>query len=64
MAIKLQQFKLIHYRKNHGFGEYYMNTHPLISVNHHRDLGVMFDCYLNFHQHTSEVASETSRVLA
>ena len=41
-----------------------MNGHPLTSVDHHRDLGVMFDCYLNFHQHTSEVALKANRVLA
>ena len=33
-------------------------------MDHHKDLGVMFDCYLNFHQHTSEVASKANRVLA
>ena len=41
-----------------------MNGHPLTSVDHHKDLGVTFDCYLNFHQHTSEVASKANRVLA
>ena len=41
-----------------------MNGHPLTSVDHHKDLGVMFDCYLNFHQHISEVASKANRVLA
>ena len=51
-------------RKNHGFEEYYMNGHPLTSVDHHNDLGVTFDCYLNFHQHTSEVASKANCVLA
>ena len=40
--------KLIHYRKNHEFGEYYMNGHPLTSVDHHKDLGVMFDCFSEF----------------
>ena len=41
-----------------------MNGHSLTSVNHHKDLGVMFDCYQNFHQHTSEVASKANSVLA
>ena len=41
-----------------------INGHSLTSVDHHKDLGVMFDCYLNFHQHTSEVASKANRVLA
>ena len=47
-----------------GFGEYYMNRHPLTSVDHHKDLGVTFDCYLNFQQHTSEVALKANHVLA
>ena len=63
LNFNISKCKLIHYGKNHGFGEYYMNGHPLTSVDHHKDLGVTFDCYLNFHQHTSEVASKANRVL-
>ena len=37
-----------------------MNGHSLTSVDHHKDLGVMLDCYLNFQQHTSEVASKAN----
>ena len=29
-------------------------------MDHYKDLGVMFDCYLNFHQHTSEVVSKAN----
>ena len=65
LNFNISKCKLIYYtRKNNGFGEYYMYAHPLTSVDHHRDLGVMFDCYLNFHQHTSEVASKANCVLA
>ena len=39
-----------------------MKGHPLTSLDCHKDLGVL--CYLNFHQHTSEVASKANRVLA
>ena len=41
-----------------------MNRHPLTSVDHHKDLGVTFDCYLNFYQHTSKVALKANCVLA
>ena len=41
-----------------------MNGHPLTSIDYHKDLGVTFDCNLNFHQHTSEVALKANRVLA
>ena len=64
LNFNLSKCKLIYYGKNHGFGEYYMNKHPLTSVDRHKDLGVMFDYYMNFHQHTSEVASKANRVLA
>ena len=40
-----------------GLGNIILNRHPLTSVGHHKDLGVMFDCCLNFHQHTSEKAN-------
>ena len=36
----------------------------MTSVDYHKDLGVTFDCYLNFHQQTSEVALTANRVLA
>ena len=36
----------------------------MTSVDYHKDLGVTFDCYLNFHQQTSEVALKANRVLA
>lgn len=41
-----------------------MNRLSLTSVDHHKDLGVTFDSSLNFHQHSSEVALKTNRVLA
>ena len=36
----------------------------MTSVHCHKDLGVTFDSYLNFHQQTSEVALKANRVLA
>ena len=41
-----------------------MNRHPLTSADYHKDLGVTFDCSLNFHQHASELALKANRVLA
>ena len=41
-----------------------MNGQPLTSVDYHKDLGITFDCYLNFHQQTSEVALKANCVLA
>ena len=65
LNLNISKRKLIHYGKSHGFGEYYnYKWLPLTSVHHHKDLGVAFDCYLNFHQHTSEVALKANCVLA
>ena len=36
----------------------------MTSVDYHKDLGVTSDCYLNFHQQTSEVSLTANRVLA
>ena len=37
-----------------------MNGNPLIAVDHQ---GVTFDCYLNFHQHTSKVQPQKLTIL-
>ena len=41
-----------------------MNGHPLTRVNYHKDFGVTFDCNLNFHQHTTDVALKANHILA
>ena len=35
----------------------------MTSVDYHKDLGVTFDCYLNFQQQTSEVVLKANRAL-
>ena len=51
----ISKYKLSHYGRNHSFGRYCINGHPLITpVDYHKDLGVTFDCNLNFHQPTFE----------
>ena len=50
--------------RNHAFGGYGMNGHPLTSVYYNKDLRVTFDCNLNFLQCTSEVAWKASHTLA
>ena len=64
LNFNISKCKLIHYERNHGFEGYCMNGHPLTSVDYHKDLGVTFDCNLNFHQHTSKAALKANRVLA
>ena len=64
LNFNISKCKLIHYGRNHGFEGYCMNGHRLTSVDYHNNLGVTFDCNLNFHQHTSEVALKANHVLA
>ena len=40
------------------------SRHPQTSVDNHKDLGVTYDCCLNFHQHTFEVALKANYALA
>ena len=51
-------------RATHSFGGYYLNGVSLDSVNCHKDLGIIFDANLKFHQHAYEVAMKANRVLA
>ena len=46
------------------FWGYSMNGQLLTSVDYHKDLGVSFDCNLNFHQQTSKIALKANCVLA
>ena len=60
----ISKCKLIHYGRNHDFGAYCMNGHLLTLVDYHKDFGVTFDCNLNFHQHTTDVALKANHTLA
>ena len=48
----------------HSYGDYYPNEVLLDSVNCYKDLGILFDICLKFHQHASEAAMKANRVLA
>ena len=57
--------KVIHFgRATHSYGGYYLNGILLDSVDCYKDLGILFDTGLKFHQHASEVAMKANRVLA
>ena len=42
---------------------YFMNNQPLPTVYHEKDLGVLVDGELKFHQHTAFVVAKTNRLL-
>ena len=56
LNFNISKYKLIHYGRNHGFRGYCLNEHSLTLVDYHKNLGVTFDCNLNFHRRTSDVA--------
>ena len=64
LNFNISKCKYKHYGKKHTFGGYNINGQPLTSVDYHKDLRVTFDCYLKFHQQTSEVALKANRGLA
>ena len=49
---------------SYSYGGYYLNGILLDSVDCYKDLGILFDTGLKFHQHASEVAMKANRVLA
>ena len=56
---------VIHFgRATHSYGDYYLNGVLLDSVDSYKDLGILFDTGLKFHQHTSETVMKANRVLA
>ena len=51
-------------RAIHSYGDYHLNGVLLDSVDSCKDLGILFDTGLKFHQHASETAMKTNMVLA
>ena len=48
--------KVIYFgQATHSYGGYYLNGILLDSVDCYKDLGILFDTGLKFHQHASEV---------
>ena len=57
--------KVIHFGwAIHSYGGYYLNGILLDSDDCYKDLGILFDTGLKFHQHASETAMKANRVLA
>ena len=57
--------KAIHFgRATYRYGDCYLNGVLLDSVDSYKDLGILFDTSLKFHQHASEAAMKANRVLA
>ena len=56
---------MIHFgQATHSYADYYLNGVLLDSVDSYKDLGILFDTGLMFHQHASEAAMKANRVLA
>ena len=47
----------------HNFGPYYLNHTTIDTTATHKDLGILFDECLKFHDHTTEVTAKANKVL-
>ena len=47
----------------HQFGFYYLNDTEIATTTAHKDLGVLLDHHLKFHNHTTEVTAKANRML-
>ena len=47
----------------HSYGSFYLNGTLVESVTSHKDLGIVFDNHLKFHDHTIEVTAKANRLL-
>jgi len=55
--------KHLHFGADHFFGSFYLNSTVIDSVISHKDLGIIFDNHLKFHDHTTEVTAKANRLL-
>jgi len=63
LSFNISKCKLLHFGPNHDFGPYFLNDVLIESTNVHKDLGVLFDNNLKFHDHSATVASKANRML-
>jgi len=55
--------KHLHFGTEHFIGSFYLNNTVIDSVISHKDLGIIFDNHLKFHNHTTEVTAKANCLL-
>ena len=63
LTFNIVKCKHLHLGPAHHFGSYQLNRLEIDTVTSHKDLGILFDEHLKFHNHTTEVSAKANRVL-
>ena len=53
----------MHFGNPHQYGIYTLDGTSIDIIESHKDLGILFDNHLKFHQHTTGVTGKANRVL-
>jgi len=63
LKFNILKCKLFHLGPHHHYGSYFLNGIEIDKSTLHKDLGILFDDNLKFHNHTSAVAGKGNRML-
>ena len=63
LSCNILKCKHLHLGPAHNFGSYYLNHTTIDTTATHKDLGILFDECLKFHDYTTEVTAKANKVL-
>ena len=63
LKFNILKCKLFHLGPYHSYGSYFLNGTEIERITQHKDLGIIFDDKLKFHDHASTVAGKGNRML-
>jgi len=63
LKFNILKCKLFHLGPYHSYGPYFLNGTEIERITQHKDLGIIFDDKLKFHDHASIVAGKGNRML-
>ena len=63
LNFNISKCKLMRFGHSHQYGIYTLGDIRIDSVESYKDLGILFDSHLKFHQHTSSTAAKANRIL-
>ena len=63
LKFNIAKCKHLHFGTADNYGSFYLNGTVVDSVSSHKDLGIVFDNHLKFHDHTIEVTAMTNHLL-
>ena len=63
LNVNVAKCKHLHFGTARSYGSFYLSGALVDSVTSHKDLGIVFDNHLKFHDHTIEVTAKANRLL-